>query len=381
MGAKFQIFSWDEAVGPLPKVDLSRGDIEIEEEEEEEEEPVPLPHCLDVFYNQLLSNLTGITPDLIKEAFHDDWETRPNPLNPIDGSGPGSFALNTILGGVWATQIPDLKMDVLMHLPCGDKHVVFSKLSATCSGETPGGMPQFLDLPQEMLQGKQINVFAIDIQTVIDGKIKQSVHCEDWAGAMEQIMRERPPYSVEHEPLRSSEALTEVPKCIDILYEQLLSIPNQTTPQVFMEAFHPDWVTRPNHLAPGEGLRNGAELLPVTMMALWGTYFTDTKFKRKEQLLYGDKITIFSEITATCSGKAPPGMPQFLGLPAEILKGKKFVTMAIDIHKVVDGKIKQSIHLEDWATAMQQIIQECPPPCFEHKALGGVVVPPPPPRT
>merc|ERR1719418_444776 len=43
---------------------------------------------------------------------------------------------------------------------------------------------------------------------------------------------------------------------------------------------------------------------------------------------------------------------------------KEFKTVALDIHKIVDGKIKQSYHIEDWHTALEQMLYEKDPPCF-----------------
>ena len=38
--------------------------------------------------------------------------------------------------------------------------------------------------------------------------------------------------------------------------------------------------------------------------------------------------------------------------------------MALDIHKIVDGKVKQSYHIEDWQTALAQMLNGTPAPDF-----------------
>ena len=43
---------------------------------------------------------------------------------------------------------------------------------------------------------------------------------------------------------------------------------------------------------------------------------------------------------------------------------KEFTTVALDIHKIVDGKIKQTYHIEDWKTALEQMLYNKKAPCF-----------------
>lgn len=152
-----------------------------------------LPKCIDIFYNHLLSNpLNPKAAELIKEAFHDDWNTRPNPLDPVGGgkygdNWPGSSALTMVLG-MWGVQIKDLKFEIMVHADCGNgKHALVSKCSGTCTGETPEGMPHFLGLDPDVIKGKSFVAIAIDLQIVVDGKIKQAYHCEDWSDVASQI--------------------------------------------------------------------------------------------------------------------------------------------------------------------------------------------------
>ena len=80
----------------------------------------------------------------------------------------------------------------------------------------------------------------------------------------------------------------------------------------------------------------------------------------------GDKVIVLSKVTATVEG-VPEGMeeiPFWPGIPAEKLIGKSFETLALDIQVIADGKIKQSWHMEDWATALTQMLYGTPPPDF-----------------
>ncbi len=59
----------------------------------------------------------------------------------------------------------------------------------------------------------------------------------------------------------------------------------------------------------------------------------------------GDFITVRSRATVTPVGP-------FFGVDGE---GRSFDIMAIDIHQLVDGKIVETHHVEDWAGALQQL--------------------------
>ena len=65
---------------------------------------------------------------------------------------------------------------------------------------------------------------------------------------------------------------------------------------------------------------------------------------------------------------APPGrgdeVPTWPGIPASRLEGKKFQTFAIDFHNIRDGLIKQTWHLEDYGTALIEMISGSPAPNF-----------------
>ena len=72
----------------------------------------------------------------------------------------------------------------------------------------------------------------------------------------------------------------------------------------------------------------------------------------------GGNVVVYSHFCATV-GDLPEGFkeyPMFPGTDPKIIKGKSFKTMAIDIHEVLDGKIKKTWHIEDWLTALNQLL-------------------------
>lgn len=71
----------------------------------------------------------------------------------------------------------------------------------------------------------------------------------------------------------------------------------------------------------------------------------DLKWEIKETYVAGNNIIVRGEASGTPS-------VDFMGVP---YGGQSFKVMSIDIHTVKDGKIVRSHHVEDWATAMQQL--------------------------
>jgi predicted ester cyclase len=72
----------------------------------------------------------------------------------------------------------------------------------------------------------------------------------------------------------------------------------------------------------------------------------DLTWKIEEMLQDGDRVVVRSTATGTPKG-------DFMGLPVD--GTRSFRIMTIDIHRVVDGKIAEVYHLEEWPTAMKQL--------------------------
>ena len=82
---------------------------------------INLPNSIENFYDKILSNpgTHGQNLSLITETVADDWNTRPNPLNPAMGIGAGPFpeGLQKIMGA-WSVMMPDLSItrkETLVH--------------------------------------------------------------------------------------------------------------------------------------------------------------------------------------------------------------------------------------------------------------------------
>jgi len=72
----------------------------------------------------------------------------------------------------------------------------------------------------------------------------------------------------------------------------------------------------------------------------------DLKWQPQEYIVDGNTVTVRSKATGTTKG-------EFLGL--NLPTAKPFNIMTIDIHTVENGKIKTVYHVEEWATAIQQL--------------------------
>ena len=154
-----------------------------------------IPMSINNFYDKILSDgaVGGQNKTLLSETIHDDWNVRPNPLNIEEGTGPGINGLAGI-AGLFATIMPDMRFDRRLNLLNCDKVVVLCKISGTITNALPGAseLPMFPGIPVEKLIGKKFESMALDIQTIVDGKIKQSYHIEDWVTGLQQLLNGTP---------------------------------------------------------------------------------------------------------------------------------------------------------------------------------------------
>ena len=74
-----------------------------------------VPQCISNFYEKILSDPSGGGQNeaLIRETFHNDWNTRPNPLNPVQGTGPGPDGLK-VLTGIWSIMFKNVKVRIIL---------------------------------------------------------------------------------------------------------------------------------------------------------------------------------------------------------------------------------------------------------------------------
>ncbi len=73
--------------------------------------------------------------------------------------------------------LPDLAWDIKSVFADGDTIIVRSEASGTPAAD-------FMGIPHA---GKRFAIMAIDVHTVLDGKLLRAHHVEDWASALRQL--------------------------------------------------------------------------------------------------------------------------------------------------------------------------------------------------
>ncbi|MEY1554359.1 ester cyclase [Yoonia sp. R2331] len=126
-------------------------------------------------------------------------------------------------------------------------------------------------------------------------------------------------------------------------YEDLLTTPADATAEAVRAVVAEDWKSTPTPLGgPGaEGF--------LTTLGAFGGLIPDLKWEVQEIWQDGDTYIVRGIATGTPQGP-------FLGVdPAT---GKSFEIMSIDVHRVEDGRLKESYHIEEWLTAISQLTAE-----------------------
>ena len=72
----------------------------------------------------------------------------------------------------------------------------------------------------------------------------------------------------------------------------------------------------------------------------------DLKFEPQEMLAAGDRVIVRSVASGSPSGP-------FMGVETD--GSRSFRIDTIDIHRVVDGRIAEVFHVEDWMSALRQL--------------------------
>ena len=155
-----------------------------------------IPQSINTFYDRILADVTGDgqNPQIIAQAIAEDWQTRPNFLNPVEGEGPGQKDFPR-LTGFFGLVFSTVKFTRMLTLLCGDKVVVISRFDGTIRGPPPGmeEVPPFVGIPAERLIGKSFTTFATDIHEIRNGLLKQTWHQEDYSTALVQMINGTPP--------------------------------------------------------------------------------------------------------------------------------------------------------------------------------------------
>ncbi|GAB5537336.1 MAG: hypothetical protein Rubg2KO_35850 [Rubricoccaceae bacterium] len=144
----------------------------------------------------------------------------------------------------------------------------------------------------------------------------------------------------ETQTMSDSAALTAV---VQKFYDQLSDPANPNADALSAEYMADDWLSTPT---PGGGTGRAGF---VATLGFFGSIIPDLSWDVQEMLVDGNRVTVRSIASGTPN--APDG--SFFGVPTD--GTKQFEIMTIDIHTVENGKMVRSYHVEEWATAMQQV--------------------------
>ncbi len=123
-------------------------------------------------------------------------------------------------------------------------------------------------------------------------------------------------------------------------YEKALTVNTETRPEVVLT----------NILADNFASKGSIEIKTkdqlIGQLGFFWKLIPDLKWEPQEILNEGNKYVVRSAASGTPNG-------DFMGLPTD--GTKSFKIMTIDIHTIIDGKVIEVHHLEDWGTAMKQL--------------------------
>lgn len=126
-------------------------------------------------------------------------------------------------------------------------------------------------------------------------------------------------------------------------YSDLLTTPGDVTAEAVRSVVAEDWKSTPTPLGGP-----GAEGFLTTLQA-FGGLIPDLTWEVQDIWQDGDTYIVRGIATGTPEGP-------FLGVdPAT---GKSFQIMSIDVHRVEDGRLKESYHIEEWLKAISQLTAE-----------------------
>jgi len=123
-------------------------------------------------------------------------------------------------------------------------------------------------------------------------------------------------------------------------YEKALTVNSETRPETVLATILVD-----NFVSKGSvESKNKAQL--TGQLGFFWQLIPDLKWVPQDIVNEGNKYVVRSLASGTPNG-------DFMGLPTD--GTKSFKIMTIDIHTIIDGKVVEVYHLEDWGTAMKQL--------------------------
>jgi len=128
------------------------------------------------FYTDLFSQPTSTELGAVAaEVLAADWKS----YGDYSDFAATPDSLVQMLSGM-GNIVPDLKLEIVEVLQDGDQYIVRSRMTGTPVAEFLGVTPT----------GKSFTIMTIDIHRVSEGKIVESYHVEDMAGAIRQLSTE-----------------------------------------------------------------------------------------------------------------------------------------------------------------------------------------------
>ena len=123
-------------------------------------------------------------------------------------------------------------------------------------------------------------------------------------------------------------------------YRKALTVNAETTPTEVLSSILAD-----DFVSNGSIDKKGKDQL-IGQVGFFWKLIPDLKWEPQALINEGELYVVRSIATGTPNG-------DFMGLPTD--GTKSFSIMTIDVHKIIDGKIIEVHHLEDWGTAMKQL--------------------------
>lgn len=123
-------------------------------------------------------------------------------------------------------------------------------------------------------------------------------------------------------------------------YRKALTVNAETTPTEVLSSILAD-----NFVSNGSIDKKGKDQL-IGQVGFFWKLIPDLKWEPQALINEEELYVVRSIATGTPNG-------DFMGLPTD--GTKSFSIMTIDVHKIIDGKIIEVHHLEDWGTAMKQL--------------------------
>ena len=358
----------------------------MEPRDECSESSLNVPTAIKIFYDTILNNLGTYSQNLtiIKEALADDWNMRPNPLNlfkanifqkffgPNSPKGIESGPFPEGIKPIWdfvTIMLPDLKYERRHTFVIDENTVAVVTRLETTIGDVPPSFSEFSMFPgidPKKLKGKSFTTMALDVHILDKGKIRKTWHVTDWTLALDQMLKTgRNVGTLDWPCVKKGETLKEIPQCIYNFYNKILSDSNGggQNDTLLLETMHRDCIVRPRQSILGVGI---AGLKTITTFL--GQVMPDIKYETQRMWIHQDKVIVLSKVSATNVKGAPPGFRFILSFPGvnpKKLVGKKFETLGISVHRIVDGRIKQSYHIDEWQLAVSQMLSDRPVSDFD----------------